>query len=158
MSVIAATGHRPDKLGGYGQDVSDKLFLVALRYLRGFDGPIYAGISGMALGWDTAWAKALLAMEIPLIAAVPFIGQDNAWPDASREMYRKILAHASQVEVVSEGGYSPKKMQIRNEWMIDNCTRVAALWNGTPGGTFNCLKYVGNTKPIDNLWDEWVHV
>lgn len=25
--------------------------------------------------------------------------------------------------------------------MVDHCNHLIAIWDGTPGGTFNCLKY-----------------
>jgi hypothetical protein len=47
-------------------------------------------------------------------------------------------------------------MQIRNEWMVDHCTHVAALWDGSPGGTGNCIRYVRKIgRPFDNLWQDW---
>ncbi len=32
-------------------------------------------------------------------------------------------------------------MQVRNEYMVDRADLVLALWNGTPGGTGNCVRY-----------------
>ncbi|PAD70641.1 hypothetical protein CHH83_02225 [Bacillus sp. 7586-K] len=32
-------------------------------------------------------------------------------------------------------------MQKRNEWMVDNSDYVIAVWDGTKGGTGNCVKY-----------------
>lgn len=43
-----------------------------------------------------------------------------------------------------------------NEWMVDRAGRIAALWDGSWGGTFNCLNYARRRGvPIDNLWDRW---
>jgi uncharacterized phage-like protein YoqJ len=50
-------------------------------------------------------------------------------------------------------------MQIRNEWMVDNAHIVLALWDGSSGGTGNCIKYANRksvNKPIINLWSSWV--
>ena len=33
-------------------------------------------------------------------------------------------------------------MQKRNEFMVDNSDLVVAVWNGTSGGTANCLAYM----------------
>lgn len=154
--IIAATGHRPDKLGGYGRDVETKLKALALRYLRARMPSVTAGISGMATGWDTAWALALLELKIPLIAAVPFVGQEKVWPVAAQERYRRILRRATRVEVICVGGFMPGKLQVRNEWMVDHCDRVAALWDGKKGGgTANCIAYAAGRKPIDHLWEMW---
>lgn len=152
--IIAATGHRPDKLGGYGADVRLRLRTVATEYLALI--AVDRVLVGMALGWDMAFAEAAHALRIPYVAAVPFKGQDSQWPAESRWRYRKILDAADRVVIVSEGGYSPEKMQRRNVWMADRAHRMAALWDGSPGGTANCLAYARTKKrPVDNLWSDF---
>ena len=37
--------------------------------------------------------------------------------------------------------YAVWKMQKRNEWMVDNCDAVIAVWDGAPGGTANTVDY-----------------
>jgi uncharacterized phage-like protein YoqJ len=40
-------------------------------------------------------------------------------------------------------------MQDRNKWMVDHCDALVAIWNGTSGGTANCVKYaLSVNKPI----------
>jgi uncharacterized phage-like protein YoqJ len=40
-------------------------------------------------------------------------------------------------------------MQIRNEWMVDRADQVIAIWDGTSGGTANCVEYATKmNKPI----------
>ena len=33
------------------------------------------------------------------------------------------------------------KMQTRNEWMVNHCDKLIAVWNGSDGGTGNCVNY-----------------
>ena len=62
----------------------------------------------------------------------------------------------AEVVFVSEPGYAAWKMQVRNKWMVDNSDLVLALWNGTDGGTANCVRYAEKVgKPITNLWERW---
>lgn len=155
MKIIAATGHRPQKLGGYGAHVDSKLRGLAQIWLQNNrpDGVI----SGMALGWDMAFAEAAIMLGITLHAAVPFRGQQSVWPCESQERYQQILNCARSITVVCEGDYAAHKMQVRNEWMVDRATRVLALWDGTPGGTHNCVMYAHRQqKPIVNLWQTWL--
>src|SRR3546814_12439463 len=49
--ILAATGHRPGKLGGYGEDVLARLRKGARSFLER-ERNATAAISGMALGWD----------------------------------------------------------------------------------------------------------
>lgn len=152
--ILAATGHRPDKLGGYGYDVLNKLTYLAEKYLDEVDPDKI--ISGMALGWDMAWANAGIRLGYPVIAAVPFEGQERMWRNESKKDYFKLLDQCSEIIYVSDPGYAVWKMQKRNEWMVDNCDIVVALWNGTQGGTANCIKYANKVnKPIVNLWERY---
>lgn len=152
MAVIyAATGHRPDKLGGYGVATSARLQRLAEWYL-GHHRPDGV-ISGMALGWDQAWASAAVALGIPFIAALPFAGQDSKWPAFSRHAYAELLDRAHEVVTVSPGGYSSAAMMARNRWVVDNCSGVIALWDGSSGGTGNCVAYAESVRrPMVNLW------
>ena len=149
--IVAGTGHRPNKLGGYTRDVRTRLLNTAIKSLEHLQ-PTKL-ISGMALGWDQALARACVELNIPFIAAVPFAGQETVWPAASQREYHELCEAASDLIIVSPGGYSAAKMQIRNEWMVDHCDRVLALWDGSSGGTRNCIGYAKTVnKPISNAW------
>lgn len=149
--LIAATGHRPNKLGGYGPAAYRKLVTLAEAYLR-LAKP-EGIISGMALGWDQAWADAGLNLGIPVHAAVPFAGQESRWPLESQKNFKRIIDQCATVTIVCKGAYSAAKMQTRNEWMVDKADRVCALWDGSSGGTGNCLRYAQSAdKQIDNVW------
>lgn len=154
--IIGVTGHRPPKLGGYTPDAKIRLQRFASRWLTSKAVPDQV-IVGMAQGWDTAVAQACDALGVPFIAAVPFEGQEGRWPDEAQAEYRRLLDKAVKVAYISPGPYSPELMQIRNEWMVDQSTEMAALWDGSQdGGTANCVRYIKQTeKPWTNLWDRW---
>jgi uncharacterized phage-like protein YoqJ len=115
-------------------------------------------ISGLALGWDTAWAIAALRHNIPLTVAIPFEGQEKRWPEAAQRRYREIRAAATKVVVCAFGGYSPEAMHGRNKWMVDNSQAVAALWNGdSTGGTAHCIRECNRVgRYVENLWSEYL--
>jgi uncharacterized phage-like protein YoqJ len=98
-------------------------------------------ISGMALGVDQWAANICNKLKIPLIAAIPFEGQEKMWPEKSKKVYQSLLQKASEKIVVCEGGYSAYKMQLRNEWMVNHCDILLAVWDGSKGGTGNCVDY-----------------
>lgn len=154
--IICGTGHRPTKLGGYGTEASVRLIRVAEAEL--FRIKPTRVISGMALGWDTALAQAAIKLNIPFSAYIPFKGQESMWPRKSQDEYHDLLVMASEYIIISEGGYSVEKMQIRNEAMVDACKLVLALWDGTSGGTANCLNYARMIgKPIINCHSVWLN-
>lgn len=141
--VVAGTGHRPQKLGkewdGRGP-ISDALFAWCILRLKELNATKV--ISGMALGFDMILAEAALSLGIPVIAAVPFKGQESKWFKSSIARYKRILANPLVTTfIVSDGAYSNHKMQIRNEWMVDNSLEILACWDGSEGGTANCYRY-----------------
>jgi len=152
--ILAGTGHRPDKLGGYSSLIARELQKLAEKELFRLRPDMV--IIGMAQGWDQALGWAAKAQHIPFRAYIPFVGQENVWPEEVQDRYRDLLSYADQMVVCSPGGYSAAKMQTRNMRMVDDCTDVLALWDGTPGGTANCVSYARFKKRvIHNCWDAW---
>lgn len=151
--ILAATGHRPDKLGGYASKTHWRLIALARDYLS--DRQPSAVIVGMALGWDQAVAQAAIDFNIPFTAAIPFEGQERRWPETSQARYHGLLDRAASVEIISP--YCDiLAYQHRNEWMVDRADEIAALWDGSWGGTFNCVRYAEKVgKPVENLWPKW---
>lgn len=158
--IVAGTGHRPNKLIVAGRPAYDgaalgELIAFAMKVLD-YKRPSLV-ISGMALGWDIALAAAAYQLEIPYDAYVPFTGQESKWPLDSQKRYDFYLENARRVVICSPGGYSPSKMQIRNERMVDACDELLALWNGTAGGTANCVEYARKRDvKIVNCWRSWL--
>jgi len=143
IKTYSCTGHRPHKLNqeyDYDGPCTKYVYKEILRILAE-DSPDVC-ISGMAIGADTLFALAALELEIPLIAALPFIGQENRWPEKSKKIYREILNNPlTTKKVVSEGGYSAHKMHLRDMYMVDEADKVLAVFNGTKGGTYYTVKY-----------------
>lgn len=139
--IVAFTGHRPDKLGGYKLPNDTyirvcKKIDAALKELK----PEKV-ITGMALGVDQWAAMVAYKLGLPFTAAIPFEGQEKAWPEASQKTFNLLRRLATEEVIVSSGGYAANKMQIRNEWMVDHCDVLIAIWDGTSGGTANCIEY-----------------
>lgn len=145
--IVAITGHRPNKLWNDYDLTSNRIELLKVTIMTELDKlQVTRCISGMALGIDTLFAIIAIQNNIPLTAAIPFKGQELMWPPKSQVKYSKILDKANKVIVVSEGGYHPNKMQIRNQWMVNHCDHLIAVWDKTPGGTANCVQYALHVK------------
>lgn len=142
---ISFTGHRPNKLGGY--KLPNPTYISICKRIESalLELKPDVVISGMALGIDQWAANIAIKLNIPFIAAIPFVGQEAIWPLESKRIYKILLGRAQSQHIVSEGGYSAQKLQIRNEWMVDQLTEpddtVMAIWDGTRGGTGNCVAY-----------------
>jgi uncharacterized phage-like protein YoqJ len=139
--IVSFTGHRPDKLGGYSipNPTYNHVRSELIRVLTDLKPSI--AVSGMALGVDQWAAQVCLDMDVPLIAAVPFAGQQRNWPQTSQDAYKDLVGRALHVAIICGGGYSAWKMQRRNIWMVDNSDVVVAVFDGTSGGTKNCVDY-----------------
>lgn len=149
--ILAVTGHRPNKLGGYGRGVEMSLLRLAGSELRSLKPE--SVLTGMALGWDTAIARAAIALGIPFTAVVPFDGQEGCWPMESRRAYYRLLKDAKDVVTVCTGGYASWKMLRRDRWLVDNAEHLLALYSGAKGGTAHCVEYAqGKGLGITNCW------
>ncbi len=164
--IVAGTGHRPPKLLGYKSPAHEDLTDFARKALlgleeeagcAGYDVSEIQVISGGALGWDIALACATLQLKWHLTLAVPFAGQDAFWHPDSKKLYREVLEQANHVEIVCPGPHAGWKFIRRDEWMVDRCDEVLALFNGEPSGTGKTVEYAEKTgKHVINLWDFFV--
>ena len=79
--------------------------------------------------------------RFPLLQPFPSRDRKKPGPSSHNQFISVLLAKAKAVTVVCEGSYAPSKMQERNEWMVDRCDKLIAVWDGSAGGTGNCVKY-----------------
>lgn len=124
--VLSGFGHRLDELGGYDIDTLAKLVCFAVETLEKFEATKV--VSGMGLGWEQALALAAIELDLPLIAAIPFEGQQKVWPEKSQVFYRSLLDKATKVKIVSSGSFTGMKFVERDKWIIDNSDGVLMLW------------------------------
>lgn len=146
MLTVCVTGHRPNKL--YGYDMTDPRYIAIKDFMKEFlkmkeCTEVY---TGMALGIDQLFAEAVIELkdegyQIELNCAIPCKNHSCKWPLASQKHYGEILEKADNIILVSDKEYSPYLMQLRNEYMVDKSDEVLAIWDGSDGGTGNCVRY-----------------
>lgn len=171
MKSIAFTGHRPAQLGGYDENnptaVGVKTKLKEL-ILQAYDAGYRTFITGMAMGIDQ-WAGEIVAElkneypDIKLIAAVPFASQSNIWHPKTKQSWLNILTSCdeiylidiqpdtsitldelidlSNVKNIDSKHTITRKLDKRNQWMVDRADSMIAVFKNIPGGTANCIKY-----------------
>jgi len=143
---IAITGHRPNKLGFDYDFTTPLMHSIKNRIIQVLDEkkPTKV-ISGLAIGIDQLFVLIAIEKNIPFIAAIPCFGQEKVWPKKSQDLYRKILSNSlctiHRCYDDSFGHYTKTCMQNRNIWMADNCDLLIAVWDGSHGGTYNCIQY-----------------
>lgn len=143
---ICVTGHRPNKL--YGYNLSHPLWQKLKEQFKQIlkENNCDEAITGMALGVDTVFALAALELkdegyDIKLHCAIPCKNHSCKWIKESVNQYNKILSKADIVKLVSDEEYKPWLMQKRNEYMVNLADKVIAVWDGSSGGTANCVRY-----------------
>lgn len=143
---ICITGHRPNKMYGYNIYNSEWTSLKEKLKNMLIENNCSEAITGMALGVDTVFALAVLELkeagyDIRLHCAIPCRNHSCKWVKESVDLYNDILSKADTVKLVSDEEYKPWLMQRRNEYMVDIADKVIAVWDGSSGGTRNCVEY-----------------
>ena len=145
---IGVTGHRPDKLcnewDGIGpcsdwvsNHLQAKIYLLNPERL----------ITGMALGVDTIFARLAIFNNIPFTAAIPFKDQELKWAPKQKNEYHQIISHPlCTIVYVCDPGYAVWKMYKRNQWIVENCDLLISVWDGSAGGTSNCVEWATKKK------------
>lgn len=143
---ISVTGHRPNKI--YGYDIYNKQWTKLKERFKKLliENDCDEAITGMALGVDTVFALAVLELkedgyDIKLHCAIPCKNHSCKWTKQNVDLYNDILSKADIVKLVSDEYYKPYLMQKRNEYMVNLANKVIAVWDGSNGGTGNCVKY-----------------
>ncbi|MDP3766880.1 MAG: SLOG family protein [Dehalococcoidia bacterium] len=150
------TGHRPDKVGGYGssrvQDAVRAWLRCRLRDAWAKHSGGVIAVSGGALGVDQWFAEEAIVLGIPFELYEPFIGFDFPWQRQARQQYASLRERAKRVVTVCPPGYTAAKMQRRNEAMVNVSQTILAVWDGSDGGTANCINYVHSVgREVDAL-------
>jgi uncharacterized phage-like protein YoqJ len=146
---VVVTGHRPQKLSPEQIPwIKDAL----AKCLGVLDPRNTVAVSGMALGVDTWYVETALAYDIPVLAAVPFVGQERVWRDEDQEKYHALLARCAQVTFLQpapprDRQHSAKLLLARNTWMAARAHLAIAVWDGKPwGGTSHCVSELVTRK------------
>ena len=143
------SGHRPMKLP-WGMRESDERCIRTKHWITQQLETLYANgyrhfLCGMAIGCDTYFAEAVLAMkknhpDVRLEAAIPCTDQANRWNNAQKAKYAGLIAQCDEVKIFQEH-YTSDCMQRRNFYMVDRSSALIACFNGRPGGTMTTLVY-----------------
>jgi len=115
-------------------------------------------ISGFAIGFDMMAAEVVVSLkethpDITLTAAIPFKGQASRFGFYDRKHYDRLLEVADEVIVLSEN-YYPRCFLDRDEFMVNNSSRLIAYYDGREkGGTYYTIrKAMAQNIPIVNVF------
>ena len=153
------TGHRPEKLGISEAEIKSLLEkAVDTAIQNGFT----TFITGMAPGVDIWAAEIVLEKKkhnsaLHLICAVPHPGFEKRKNKYEEERYKNIILNADYTKTVCDR-YFKGCYQKRNEFMVDHCRLVIAVWNGTASGTKNTIEYAKhNGVSVFNVLERYTY-
>lgn len=150
MFKVSFTGHRPHKLSDPSAvKLAIRQFLVTQHALH----PDLLVISGGALGVDQFAADICIDLDIPFVFILPFpvTIMSARWPARSTSHLLWLIKHAVRSYITSHE-FSMAAYQLRNEAMVDHCDLLCAVFNGSPGGTSNCVRYAQQVnKPVHTI-------
>lgn len=132
--IAAITGHRPAKIKDW-----DWVKEALAESFRLFD--VSKVIQGMAAGVDLTAARVAYDNGIPYVCARPWAG--HTAPNGWKLMYTSAIRNSEEtVDVDPSLKYpGPWVYQVRNKWMVDRADIVISVWDGSSGGTENCVYY-----------------
>lgn len=147
---VCFTGHRPSEFGGWDIDCPINVqnwleeYIDKIIKLKGN----VTFISGAAQGVDQ-WAADIVIRKkennpnVKLTMAIPYYDFGRNWPEKAKKRLEEINENADQIVFVHKGNWNNNNylLQLRNEWMVDHSQVVLAVWNGSLGGTRNCVMY-----------------
>ena len=159
--VCAFSGHRPEKLPWGGDERDARCAALKLQIFRAAEQAYRDGYSefacGMARGCDLYFfdAVALLRAGFPDIrvtAWLPCPDQAARWNATDRARHEAALSQCDRIVTV-EPAYSPGCMLRRNRAMIDACSRLITVYDGSGGGTGAAVDYAERRGvDINPIW------
>ncbi len=133
VEKVAFTGHRHLKYGDAVKSLE--------KIHSDFPGAMW--ITGGAYGLDSHAARFALDNFIPLWLVLPFPAKILCakWPSGdARDLLFRSVKECTKFSVVSPV-FSMDAYQRRNEFMVDAAEVLAAFFDGSRGGTANCVRY-----------------
>jgi ribonuclease HI/uncharacterized phage-like protein YoqJ len=135
--LVLVAGHRPGELGGYGRSpIADGVRLRLQEVLAAMvevDGPL-AVVSGLRLGAEQLGAEAALALELPLVAVLPYPEADKPWPPDAQAHFRE-LVDAAEIAITLESKVPASKqlagaaLARRDAWLAKQVDDAVVVWD-----------------------------
>jgi uncharacterized phage-like protein YoqJ len=150
LKTLCFTGHRSQKLPWRFNENDERCITMKKELKEQLEISINEGydtfLSGMALGFDMICVETLLELKkkykhIIIIGVLPCKDQDCKWPEKEQKRYRKLLDQLDYIRCKYDKYIGAECMLERNRFMVDNSSKMIALFNGQNGGTKSTIDY-----------------
>lgn len=143
---ILLIGPRVQDLGGFKENKLQKYIKKEIKsILEEAKENDYHLLTSLQLGIETWAAEQAFALRVPYTVFIPFKNIQSKWPTHSRKTYENLLSYASEKIVLDNGGFSPKKMSVKDEAMIN---KADLIYNFFPDTDWNLSRAEKANKEI----------
>lgn len=138
---VGVTGHR---LLQNPHAVATKIHDVLVGILQAH--PRVTVYSALAVGADTLFAESALALDIPLVAVIPFAHYEEDFESPhTLATYRRLLGSTERVVRLPHDERSDEAYRAAGIWIVEQCDVVVAIWDGCRtadlGGTADVVAF-----------------
>ena len=149
-STLCFTGHRSQKLPWKFDEKDIRCISMKRNLKKEIEKSINDGyntfLCGMALGFDMICAETVISLKkkfpnIKIIGALPCKTQDLKWPQKERNRYHNLLEQLDGIRCIYNTYVGAKCMIERNHFMVNNSSKIIALFDGQNGGTKDTINY-----------------
>jgi len=157
--LVAAFGHRPPELGGYGDNpvatrVREKLagILAAKKQLH----PDLWLLTGLLLGAEQLAAEAAREAGVPYIAVQPYPAPEKQWPSTSQDRYAELIRHAGAAVLLERTVPDSKPkfgaaLARRDGWLAKHADEALVVWDGSDPALGKLVRTL-EEKLGDDVW------
>ena len=158
--LLLIAGHRPPELGGYDdnaikQNVQRKLNEIVAAKAQMFDDLVV--VSGLSLGAEQMGVRAAIESNVALAAVLPFPNSDARWPNASREVFKELLANARDEILLTAQEPTDKAsfgaaLGKRDQWLANHVSEAVVVWDGKEPYVGRFVTVLRDYLGEDNVW------
>ncbi len=137
MKKCAFSGHRYE-LENLDKDLLERVILNLIK------NGVTDFLCGMAVGFDMICAEIVVKYKknynIKLIACKPCENQSQNFSSANKQRYDKIIESVDEIITLSPNYYAGC-MQVRDRFLVDNCSVLVSFLRKNRGGTYYTVNY-----------------
>ncbi|MCP2331074.1 hypothetical protein [Actinoalloteichus caeruleus] len=157
MTCLAITGHR-----GLGPDTEELVATELRRTLAKRADELLVGMSCVADGADTLFARSVLDAGGSLVVVVPAAQYRDSLPAGHRPVYDALLARATDVVRLGYQRSTSESHMRAGVRMVEEADELVAVWDGEPargyGGTADVVRAARERGvPVTVVWPEGAH-
>jgi ribonuclease HI/uncharacterized phage-like protein YoqJ len=157
--LVAAFGHRPPELGGYGANpvaakVRDQLTEI-LKAKKKLEPELWL-LTGLLLGAEQLAAEAAIEAGVPYVAVQPYPAPERQWPSSSQDQYAELIRHAGAAVLLERTAPDSKQkfgaaLARRDAWLAKHADEAVVVWDGQDPALGKLVRTLED-KLADEVW------